>query len=130
MMFVASTAPAASTGALQTLQQQRAQRSAEQAEVAARSLQQKAREAQTEADQAQENARTLKVKSEQADGKAGEARQNLESLRSLDGTQQGLQDLRASIAKGLSQLSPSHESVGAVLNAEGQSTGTLINVTA
>eukprot|EP00906_Rhabdomonas_costata_P004511 RCo006651 len=128
-MFVTSTSSSGAS-ALQVLQQQKAQRTADQAEQEARVLQQKARAAQNEADQAQDNASSLKTRSEQADGKAGQARLSLESLRSLQGTQKQMQDLRAGIAEGLKQLSPSSASGAAVLNAEGQSTGSVINVTA
>lgn len=122
------------------LQQQQAQRTADQAEQNARSLQIKAREAQNEASRAQENARTVKVQYSQAEDKAGSAKQNLASLESVSQLQEGLQTLRDQIASStvegksasvnsVATTSGTTASTG-VINAFGQQTGTLVNVTA
>ena len=122
------------------LQQQQAQRTADQAEQNARSLQIKAREAQNEASRAQENARTVKVQYSQAEDKAGSAKQNLASLESVGQLQEGLQTLRDQIASSTvagkssaaipADTTNSTVASAGVLNALGQQTGTLVNVTA
>lgn len=111
----------------QELRTQQAQRRAEQAEANARALQAQARGAQLEADQAQESARNLKVRSDQAQGEVGAARQALASLGSLARVDAGFQSIREGIADGLASLDAAPVPV---VNAEGQTTGTLINVTA
>lgn len=111
----------------QQLRTQQAQHRAEQAETAARALRAQARGAQQAADQAQENARNLKVRSDQAQGEAGAARQAVVSLESLGRVDSGLQSIREGIAEGLAALDAAP---APVVNADGQTTGTLINVTA
>jgi chromosome segregation ATPase len=122
------------------LQQQQAQRQADQAELNARSLQIKAHEAQNEASRAQENARTVKVEYTQAQDKVGSAKQNLASLKSVGELQQGLQTLRdqissssfstASTADTSATSTAASAGLSGVLNAYGQQTGTLVNVSA
>lgn len=132
-MALSSSVTSSSGGLIsQQLRLQQAQRNAEHAEVAARSLREKANEAQRNADHAQENASSLKIKSEQAQDKSGDARQRLVSLKSLDSLQSGFDALRGEIAAGLQTLSqPVTAPVAApVVNAEGQTTGTVVNVTA
>lgn len=107
----------------QQLQQQQAQRTASQAEQKAAALQLRAREAQADADRAQEKASTLQVQSDQAQDRAGKARQGLVALRSISEVQGRFQALREGIAS-------STFSVAAPVNAEGQVTGTLVDVTA
>ncbi|MFN4325036.1 MAG: hypothetical protein ACK4FP_04005 [Azonexus sp.] len=109
------------------IQQQQAQRTAEQAEQRARSLQQQARSAQSDADRAQERARSLQVESNSARSKAGEAKRNLASLDSLQGLQAQFDDMRRQISQVLQPASPT---LAPVTNALGQETGTLVNVTA
>lgn len=109
------------------LRVQQAQRTAEQAETTARALSRQATAAQREADLAQEDARTLKVRSDQAQSNAGQARQQVVSLESVKTVQQGIDSIRSQIATTLqSQDTPPAASI----NAEGQTTGTLVNVTA
>lgn len=114
----------------QQLRTQQAQRAADQAEAAARLLRQRASSAQQAAAQAQENARNLKVQSDQADSRAGSARQTAASVDSLNRIDATFQSVREGIASGLSALTASTEAAAPVVNAEGQTTGTLINVTA
>jgi hypothetical protein len=120
------------------LQQQQAQRTADQAEQRAQSLQAQARAAQQEASVAQERARTLGVKSSQAQGEASDARRNLAEMESLGKTQSNLTELRGQVAGAVEALSPPSPATNAaaankaapVVNAYGQETGTLVNVTA
>lgn len=113
------------------LQQQQAQRTAEQAEQRARTLQTQAQAAQREADQAQGNARNLKIDSNQARSDADSARRSVAVQRSVGEVNNQLGGLREQIANVLSSptLVPT-ASAASFTNAEGQATGTLINVTA
>ncbi|TXG94440.1 MAG: hypothetical protein E6R09_17390 [Rhodocyclaceae bacterium] len=115
------------------LQQQLASRSADQAEQRASALRARASAAQAVADQAQENARSLKAESDQAQGQAGEARRGVLQMNSLGKVQTQLSDLREQIGKVLQpDVSPADTTVtlAPVVNAFGQETGTLVNVTA
>jgi hypothetical protein len=103
---------------------QQAKRNAEQAESTARALQQQASAAQREAAHAQEGARSLQVQSDQAQSTAGQARQQVASLSAVQTVQDGFQTLRTQIAAGVKALDAAVPSV----NAEGQTTGTLVNV--
>lgn len=114
------------------LQQQQAQRNADQAEEQARALQSRARQAQTVADRAQENARSLKVQSGQAQGEAENARRGLAAMASIGEVQTQISSLRDQIS---AELAPAEVATGttasaAVINVFGQATGTLVNVTA
>ena len=142
-MAIASATSSASVsgGLFAQIQQQQAQRNAEQADAKARALQGQARSAQVEADRAQENARSIKVQSDQASDDASQARQGLAALKSLGETQAQFADLREQIATIKSgadtKASPSSVSTSAssgalapVVNSFGQPTGTLVNVTA
>ncbi|MBI2305723.1 MAG: hypothetical protein HYU78_00305 [Rhodocyclales bacterium] len=111
----------------QQLRTQQAQRRAEQADAVARALRAQASSAQQAADQAQENARNLKVRSDQAQGEAGSARQAVSSLESLSRVDRSFQSIREGIATGLAAIDAAP---APVVNAEGQTTGTLVNVTA
>lgn len=113
----------------QQLQQQQAQRAADQAEQNASALQVKAREAQSQAMRAQENARSLKVQYTQAESEAGSARQGLAELKAVGALQQGLQATRDSIASSRLNATTTG-SATTVINAQGQTTGSLVNVTA
>jgi hypothetical protein len=122
------------------IQQQQAQRNADQAAQQASALQTKAREAQTVADRAQETARSLKVQSTQAQGEAESAKRGLAGMASLGDTQTKLSSLReqikaviapqeATAAKAASTVATT-ATVAPVVNAYGQSTGALVNVMA
>lgn len=111
------------------LQQQQAQRAADQAEQNARSLQFKARDAEAQAVRAQEKARTIKVEYSQAEKEVGSTRQNLLTLESVAQLQDGLQLVRERISSS-TLVEATSASVTGVINAEGQQTGTLVDVTA
>ena len=138
-MAIASATSSASVsgGMFAQIQQQQAQRNAEQAESKARALQGQARDAQTEADRAQENARSIKVQSDQASTDASQARLGLAGLKSLDQTQTQFSELRAQLAAIQSGAGndagsawSASSALAPVVNSFGQPTGTLVNVTA
>lgn len=142
-MAIASATSSASVsgGLFAQIQQQQAQRNAEQAEAKARALQGQARNAQVEADRAQENARSIKVQSDQASDDASQARQGLAALKSLGETQAQFSDLREQLAtiKSGAEISVNAKAASSatagsalapVVNSFGQPTGTLVNVTA
>lgn len=141
-----SSTQSLSTGLFAQIQQQQAQRNADQAEQRASSLQARAQDAQVVAARAQENARSLKVQSSQAQGDAQSARQGLAALDSLGGVQTKLADLRDQISAVLNpgtddassavitdnapEIVASTSTLAPVVNLFGQATGTLLNVTA
>jgi chromosome segregation ATPase len=117
-----------------------AQRNADQAEQSARALKSKAGQAETDAERARENARNLQVQAQQAQADAQDARQSLSAVRSLGEARQGLNDLQQQVRSihwssenptaAVSSTTVPTASSGAVVNVQGQTTGTLINVTA
>jgi hypothetical protein len=109
---------------------QQARRAAEQAETSARALRAQASTASRAADQAQERARQLQVRSDQADGDLGSARRNVAALEANGQLQTGYQSIRDSIAETIATLDIPEPAPVPVANAEGQLTGTLVNVTA
>lgn len=127
-----TSSPGASGALWSQIQQQQAQRNADQAEQRAQALQGQARAAQSEADRAQENARSLQVESNSARSDAGNARRNLSAMKSLEGVQTQLSDVRQQIGKILQPAAPTADTAppAPVVNAFGQETGTLVNVTA
>lgn len=127
-----SAAQTATSGLFAQIQQLQAQRNADQAEQRARILLEKARQAQTVADRAQESARSLKVESNQAQSDAGRARQGLAARESISQLQSGFANLREQVASVTSPVETPAAVVSAapVVNAFGQETGTLVNVTA
>lgn len=131
-MAVSSVSGAQSASAVvtQDLRLQQAQRNAERAEVAAHALRQQASAAQRNADRAQEGARSLKVRSDQAQSDAGSARQQLVSLKSVNEVQGRFDTIREQISTGLAALDSAASASTPVVNADGQTTGTLVNVTA
>ena len=114
------------------IQQQQAQRVADQAEANARALQGKARDAQTVADRAQETARSLSVKSGQAQGEADAAQRGLSAMAAGEEVQAMLSGLHEQISAVSSEsTAPAPSQVSAtVVNSFGQATGGLVNVTA
>lgn len=112
----------------QQLRVQQVKRSADQAEATARELRQQASNAQQNADRARENARSLTVEADQAQGEAGSARQQLASLSSVTQVQEGLSSLRQKISTVIEAIDA--PTPAPVINAEGQTTGTVVNVTA
>jgi predicted exporter len=116
------------------IQQQQAQRNADQAEQQARALQARARQAQVVADQAQENASSLKVQSSQAQGTAESARRGLVAMKSQDDMLVQLNKQVGQVVDAVATQAPVAQVEAAapqpVTNTFGQTTGTLVNVTA
>lgn len=133
-MSSVSSAQSLSSGLWAQLQQQQAQRAADQAEQKARSLQAQAQNAQSVANRAQENARSLKVQSEQADGEASNARMNVVSQQARSELSSQFADWHEQLSSALATedttASSSATTAQPVLNAEGQTIGTLLSVTA
>lgn len=128
-MAVSSVAGAQAPGAfvMQQLRTQQVERTAEQAEANARSLRREAASAQQQADAAREDARDLKVRSDRAESEAGSARQAVVSLTELSKVSRSFEALGRSVADSSSAPTPPP---APQVNAEGQTTGTVINVTA
>lgn len=114
-----------SGGVWAQLQQQQAERAADQAEQKARTLESQARSAQVDADRAVEKARSLGVQSEQANGDVQEARRGLVALDALREVRSGFDDLRQQIGEILEPVAPS--STDSVSVTE-QRVGSLIDV--
>lgn len=119
----------------QQLRVQEARRSADHAEQIARSLAAQARNAQRVADRADENARSLTVRSDQARADAGAARQGVAYLDSVGRMQQQLGEFVGRIAEREAVApvaeAPAEAPVSsAVVNTQGQVTGTLVNTSA
>lgn len=116
------------------IQQQQAQRNADQAEQQARALQARARQAQVVADQAQENASSLKVQSNQAQDAAESAQRGLLAMKSRDDMLVQLNQQVGQVVDTVTGQSSTVQVDAAlpqpVTNALGQTTGTLVNVTA
>ena len=126
------------------LKLQQAQRNAERAEQTAQSLAQQAREAQSSANRAQETARAVTVQADQAQGEAGQARQGLSAIRSATQAVTRLGNSYDRIAEALSAAdaapaattaaatttTTASDESKAVVNPQGQTTGTIIDVKA
>lgn len=119
-------ATSASQSILQQLQLQQAQRNADQAAQNARTLQAQASDAQRVADRAQDKARTLKVAANQAQTIAGQAAMGLQATRSWGQAKVQLSNTYTQVAQA-QQTAPKAQPV---LNAQGQVTGSKVNVTA
>lgn len=134
MPIASASIQSSSSGIWTQIQQQQAQRNADQAERQARSLKAMAQDAEATAEQAQENARTLKVQSNQAQGEAVNARRSVAAMKSLGVLQAQFVGLRQQISDVLSPEKPSTLSgtvlATTVINAYGQPTGSTVNVTA
>ncbi|MDR0776940.1 MAG: hypothetical protein LBE81_09940 [Azonexus sp.] len=131
-MAIAASAGLASPGAglWAQIQQQQAQRSADQAEQQARALRVQARQALSAADRAQENARSLQGESSQAQVDADNAQRGVQAMKSMTQIQQGIGELRAQIANEVQVPSSVQQAPPVVVNSSGQTTGSLVNVTA
>lgn len=125
-----------SGGVWAQLQQQQVERVAVQAEQRARVLRVQASQAQSVADRAQRNAQSMKIQSAQAQGEASNARLEVASMKSMGVAQSQLGELHAQLtsllgAEGVLSVKASPASTAQpVLNAEGQTTGALLSVTA
>lgn len=111
----------------QQLSLQQAQRVAQQAEQNARSLQVQAADARASANRAQENARQLEIKASQAQAGASQAAQNLVQAQSAGQFQAQLSDTNLRISSGLQNA---QAQVQSTVNSQGQTIGTVLNVTA
>lgn len=131
MAVSSATSSASPLSQLQLLQ---AQRAADRAEQNARALRERATEAQNTADREQENARNLQVQAGQAQQVAGSAKQGVIALKSLRQVQEGFSEIRQQIAQVTQKQttgSTSNTSAPAPsINSQGQTTGTVVNVTA
>lgn len=133
------TGPGLNSPGFVQIQQQQAQRNADQAEQQARALQARAQSARAVAGRAQEAARSLALQASQAQGEASGARQSLSAMKSLGEVQAQLGGVREQINAVLNPEvatdagSPENSGSTAsspVINAFGETTGTLVNVTA
>jgi Skp family chaperone for outer membrane proteins len=129
MAISATSGSTISQSLWQQLQLQQVQRTATEAEQRARSLQKQADDAQAEADQAQENARQLGVKASQAQTTANQAAQNLAVAQSSGQYQAQLGNASTQISQGI-QSAQSLAQGHPVSNSQGQTIGTVVNVTA
>jgi len=128
-MNVTSTSEtqAISQSAWKQLQLDQARQFAERAAQNARALQAKASAAQSVANHAQESARTLKVEANQAQGVAVQADRNVRSTESYN--QIGPQVLtRVTQAAEAQTAAPAQTQP--TVNTQGETIGTVINVTA
>lgn len=125
-----SNTSGATSAAFAQLQRQQAERNAEQAEQRARSLQAETRQAKAEADRAQERARTLEVETDQATVEAGRARSGLAASRSLQQIDGEFAQLRERLRPEPTAQAPAAAAPAPrpVTNAQGEVTGTVINI--
>jgi predicted nucleic acid-binding Zn-ribbon protein len=113
------------------LQQQQAQRRAEQADSRAQALRSEAQAAQDEANQAEEKARALKTESSQASDNAQAARRHAVALKSLGESQAQLSDLRTQLAPVVASVQTAATATAQpFINADGQTTGLVVNTSA
>ena len=127
--MISNTSGAASV-AFAELQRQQAERNADLAEQRARSLQAETRQARAKADQAQERARKLEVETDQASEAAGRARSGLAANRSLQQLDAQFGQLREQITSSKPTEAPPASAPRPAVNAQGEVTGTVINVSA
>lgn len=133
-----SSASAAPQSGLRQLRLQQAKRDAEQAEQIARSLQAEAKAAQQRASEAVDHAQATAAEANRAEVNAGQARRGLAAATSSVQMQARLTTVVTKVAEKLKDAEPAAEknSVSAqrsappVINAAGQLTGTVVNVTA
>lgn len=105
-----------------------AQRSADDAERQARSLQADVQIARSEATRAQQQARALEGQLDQADSRAGRARQNVESVKSQSAVSSASTMERQLTTGLMTDIKPPDPEP--VVNMQGQITGRIINATA
>ena len=121
----------------QTLQMQQAQRNAEQARANARSLETAAAQAQVAADQADQQARTIGRQAQQAQYISLQAEQSLTTIQSGLRLQSQVAQLAQNVKQAAQTLAAPPAAATAtastpapVVNAQGQVTGTVVNVKA
>lgn len=125
-----SSTSGATSAAFAQLQRQQAERNAEQAEQRARSLQAETQQAKSEADRAQERARSLEVETDQATEEAGRARSGLVASNTLRQVDVRVGELREQITPAPPAEAPASDvpAPRPVVNAQGEVTGTVINI--
>lgn len=130
MAAISSTAmmQSATQVALQQLKVQQAKQNADRAEMIARSLRAQADSAQREAERAQEKARILYIRSDQAETAAGKARQGVAMIESAGEMRMRLANTVTQAVERVAGVQPG--AAAPVVNASGQVTGTVLNVTA
>lgn len=124
-----SASPAMQYG-LSQLRLQQTRRNAEQAEQAAQSLQAQAAAARRDADQADEKARSLEVDAAKAQSSAASARQGLAMLQSTGDNEARLTRVSSNMVVQQSGQQSATSGKAPVVNAQGQVTGRVVNVTA
>lgn len=128
-MAVTSTSgtQAVAQSAWKLLQLEQAKQFAERAAQNARALQSKASDAQSQAERAQENARTLRVEANQAQGIAVQADRSVRSTESA--SQIGPQIVRE-VTQAVQAKEAAPIQTQPTVNTQGETVGTVINVTA
>lgn len=144
-----SSLSSVTTAAYSQLRVQQAQRNADRADQEARALRASAHSAEAAADRAQEGARNIRVQSDQATDFAGRARSGVEAMRSTVenlsalglraervAASQSARDEAPPVAPPAASVPPVVVSAqpvvvaSPVINSDGQTTGTLIDVSA
>lgn len=134
-MAIGSASSSISQSIVQQLRLQEARRSADEAQYRAQSLQAQASEAQQSADRQQERARSLRVDASQAQAQAGQASQGLSAIQSLSqlNTTLGATYTKVAQAQASTQAPINTQpppAKPAVVNAQGQTIGKVVNTTA
>lgn len=128
-----SGAQAAAQSGLAQFRLQQARRDVEKADQVARSLQAQALNAQQQAGEAQETARSIAAQATRAQGVVGQARQALAVIETAAQSQSQATNVLARVTEKSKTAEPAtvvQKPAPAVINKQGQTTGTLINTTA
>jgi hypothetical protein len=128
----ASVGQSAVQAGWQQFRLQQAQRTADQAEQEAQSLRAQAANAERSANRAQENARSLAADADRAEGDAGRARLGLATLETSGRMKTALASTVQQVVtkEQVQQTTQASTPTQPVTNAQGQVTGTLVNVAA
>lgn len=128
--FLTSASSAAVSGS-QQFRLQQAVRDADQAQLTARALAAAARDAQQYADQAVQNARAIRGQAAQAQNSADQARQGVAAVKAAGQAHVELVGAVDVVTETLKTVEPATTSAeAAVVNTQGELTGTLVNTTA
>ena len=131
----ATSSSSVSQSIVQQLRLQEARRAADEAQFKAQALQAQANDAQQTADREQERARSLRVDASQAQAQAGQASQGLKAIQSLSQLTTSLSNVYTEVAKAQQEIpaqtnTQPQQSTQSVVNAQGQTIGKVVNVTA
>jgi hypothetical protein len=124
---------AAAQSSLTQFRLQQARRDVEKADQVARSLQAQALNAQQQAGEAQETARSIAAQAARAQGVVGQARQALAVIETTAQSQSQATSVLSHVTEKPRSAEPAtaaQQAASAVINKQGQTTGTLINTTA